>query len=251
MVFVDNVDTEQPTQKRMKREVEGWLSMPGNLVLNAGELSDALVFDHWTKMSSWLVPLFSEQKNHKLLLLTKSDNVKGLLELSHKGQTIVSFSINALEVSKRFESGAPSPIDRLGVAKLCQDAGYPIRLRIDPMIPILGWKEKYSELMSLIGKNEIAPDRVTVGSLRYFPTVKTAVMASDRPGNDVFGYGREWTKIDGRLRVDFETRVEMYSLVLGYIKFYFPDTGFGICKETDKAWDEFDAIPRGICNCTI
>jgi len=251
VVFVDDPDSEQPTQRGMKREVEGWLNKPGNLVLNAGELSDALVFDHWTKMSRWLIPLFGEQRNHKLLLLTKSDNVKGLLELPHNGQTIVSFSINALEVSKRFEAGAPLPTDRLSVAKLCQDAGYPVRLRIDPMIPVEGWKEKYTELMRLIGDLEIKPERITVGSLRYFPTVRTAVKSSDRPGKDVFDYGREWTKVDGRLRVDFNTRIEMYRLVLGYIKFYLDKIGFGICKETEKAWEEIgEGIPRGVCNCT-
>jgi len=234
----------------MSSEVCKWLDKPGNLVLNAGELSDALVYDHWTEMSSWLVPLFGEQKNHKLLFLTKSSNVGGLLGLPHNGKTIVSFSINALEVSKRFETGAPSPIERLKAAKRCQDAGYPVRLRIDPMIPIEGWEGEYIELMALVGGHGVKPERITVGSLRYFPGVKTMVRASDRPGKDVFDYGREWTKTDGRFRVDYKVRVEMYRLILGYILLYWEETGFGICKETEELWGEM-GVARDICNCTI
>ena len=68
----------------------------------------------------------------------------------HTRQAIVSFSINAEQVAKQWEKGAyaVSPIrNRIEMAGKLQDAGYEVRVRIDPMVPILEWEKHYKELV--------------------------------------------------------------------------------------------------------
>ena len=63
-------------------------------MLSAGESSDSLAFDPITRLSKDLVPLFARQdegllfpreKRHKLLFVTKSDNVETLLSMKEIG----------------------------------------------------------------------------------------------------------------------------------------------------------------------
>ncbi|MHC1564053.1 MAG: SPL family radical SAM protein [Candidatus Hecatellaceae archaeon] len=107
----------------MLREVSCWLKKPGGpRLLNTGELCDSLAITD--KVMRALIPIFGRQKRHKLLLLTKSDRVEGLLGLPHNGQTIVSFSVNPPEVSSLFEPDAAPPERRLEAAWKCFNAGY-------------------------------------------------------------------------------------------------------------------------------
>jgi len=172
--------------------------------------------------------------------LTKSANVRNLLNLEHNGQTIVSFSINAVEVSKRFENGAPSVSDRLEAAALCKDAGYPIRIRLDPMIPIEGWQVMYEHTVGEI--NILKPERVTLGALRYFPVAK---VFAGKLGRDVsvFDYAVE-RSVDGRLRVPRLLRLEMYRTALKRL-----EVPTGVCKETREVVRLLGL--NQICNCTL
>jgi spore photoproduct lyase len=56
-------------------------------------------------------------------------------------------------------------LKRIEAAKKVYQAGYEIRIRIDPMVPIDNWKESYQELLDFIFEN-LTPERVTLGSLR-------------------------------------------------------------------------------------
>ena len=58
--------------------------------------------------SKFIIPMFEGQNRHKVLFLTKSDNIKHLLQINPHNQTIISFSLNADEVAQRWERGAPS-----------------------------------------------------------------------------------------------------------------------------------------------
>ena len=105
----------------------------------------------------------------------------------------MSFSVNPPEVSRLFEPDAPQPVRRLEAALKCMRAGYRVRVRIDPIIPVGGWMEAYGRLAKEIKKNN--PERVTLGCLRLFPAVK----AFSSRNKSIFNYATERTA-DGRFR---------------------------------------------------
>jgi spore photoproduct lyase len=82
-----------------------------------------------------------------LRFTTKYDGVSELLGLGHARRTRVRFSVNAAEVSQRFEGGTASVPARLaGLAALAGD-GYPVGLTVAPVMPVPSWREAYGQLL--------------------------------------------------------------------------------------------------------
>ncbi|MDI6655469.1 MAG: hypothetical protein QME59_06250, partial [Candidatus Hydrothermarchaeota archaeon] len=155
--------------KLIESHLEAFISKNGTRpeILNSGELSDSLVTEHTSKaFSSLLSELFSTNNTkHRILFLTKSNRVENILKLNLQNHLIVSFTLNAEKVSKTWEKGAPSVDKRIEAAKKVFEAGYDIRIRIDPMVPIKNWERHYANLMDNIFSG-FKPERITLGSLR-------------------------------------------------------------------------------------
>ena len=134
-------------------------------ILNTGEIADSLMYEKAPlPFSKFIIPIFEKQDKHKVLFLSKSSNVKNLLEIEPHNQVIVSFSLNAIPVAERWEK-ASHVLKRIEAARKVFGAGYEVRIRIDPMIPIENWQKYYLELLCIIFDN-LTPERITLGSLR-------------------------------------------------------------------------------------
>jgi len=214
-------------------------------LLNSGELSDSLVFENnGSALSKIIIPLFKEQKRHKLLILTKSVNVQGILASKSQDQVIVSFSLNSFEVAKRWEKKAPSPGFRIKAAKRLYDAGYTVRLRIDPIVPIDNWEQEYKELIDYIFTN-LTPDRITLGSLRGLQS--TINFSKDISWVNYLDDSSNWGK-----KVSFEKRSTMYKTIIDYLKQRYKFREIGLCKETLEMWNKLNMDFKNIkCNCVF
>src|SRR5262245_31896784 len=160
--------------EQMVQEVREWLACPTPRMLIVGELQDGLAFDNaYAKVTGkplthHLIPLFAAQKKHRLIFLTKSTLIGNALKLPPTPQVIFSWSVNAEYVGRRWELGAPRPSRRFAAARQMKDAGWPVRLRLDPMIPYQdgkeNWRDGYGRAIDQI--NELKPEMVTLGTLR-------------------------------------------------------------------------------------
>lgn len=127
--------------EQMIEEVKEWLSARTPRMLIVGELQDGLAFDSayaavtGKALTHHIIPLFAAQNRHRLILLTKSTLIKHALKLEPTQQVVFSWSVNSEYVGRRWEQGAPLPSRRFAAAAKMQEAGWPIRLRLDPMIP--------------------------------------------------------------------------------------------------------------------
>jgi spore photoproduct lyase len=211
-------------------------------ILNTGEIADSLLHENNKRpFSKFIIPIFETQKIHKVLFLTKSSNVKNLLEINPHNQAIISFSLNAIPVSERWEK-APHVLKRIEAAKKVFDAGYQVRVRIDPMVPIENWQKHYLELVDIIFEN-FSPERITLGSLRGLQS--TINGCSDKSWVRYLKESSNWGK-----KVDFKTRYEMYSLLINNLKKRFNFTNIALCKETLAMWKALKMDYRKIrCNC--
>lgn len=229
----------------MLREVDQFLTREEPAVLNAGELSDALAVDDRTGLTKELVPRFASQDRHLLVLLTKSAKVDNLLALEHNGRTVVSFSVNAADVAAKYEIGSPPPRERVEAARRAAAAGYRIRFRVDPIIPIPGWENSYRSLLEHVLEVTL-PERVTFGSLRYFPNVKTYARKLGRD-TSAFEYASEHTPADGRRRIPTARRLHIYKYLIDVVP---AGMEFGLCKETEACHRAL-GIKNVVCNCTL
>lgn len=141
------------------------------------ELGDSLALENLTSSSSDLVLAFSNIENAVLELKTKSDCVDPLLNLDHKGRTVVSWSLNPEIVIRREEHRTANLKERLTAMKKIYEAGYLIGLHFDPMIYFDGWESEYNNLIHNIFQI-VSPDRIawiSIGSLRFNPEMKKTI----------------------------------------------------------------------------
>lgn len=214
-------------------------------ILNSGELSDSLLAEKGeTPFSKFIVEAldkYDKERKHKVLFLTKSTYVKNVLELKRPDRIIMSFSLNAYPVAKRWEH-APTVEARIKAAQKVYDVGYVTRVRIDPMVPIKNWERHYFKLVKDIFSNFV-PERITIGSLCGLST--TINNAKDRSWMAYLSEKSNWGK-----KIDFETRYRMYSTLMNHLKEKYNYSNVALCKETKEMWEKLGLDYRRIrCNC--
>jgi len=212
-------------------------------ILNTGEIADSLMWENSSKpFSKFIIPMFEEQDKHKILFVTKSDNIKNLLEINPHNQVIASFSLNADNVAQRWERGAPSVNRRIEAGRKLSQAGYEVRIRIDPLVPVEDWKIHYTNLIDQIFRSFV-PARITLGSLRGLQS--TINGATDKSWQEYLKENSNWGK-----KVEFNTRYEIYATIIDLLKQRYNYKGVALCKETMAMWAKLGMDYRKIkCNC--
>jgi spore photoproduct lyase len=242
--------------KNMITEVEEWLSSPIPRMLIVGELQDGLAFDSayasvtGKPLTHHLIPLFAAQNRHRLIFLTKSTLTRNALKLPPTPQVVFSWSVNAEYAARRWELGAPLPSRRFAAASKMQRAGWPIRFRLDPMIPYLteseSWRDGYGSAIERI--NALSPEMVTIGALRASTRgLATAAKKNDRP-TDLFDYLSEKDPSGFKYRVPFDQQVEMYRFALDRLDR--SKITPALCKEDVSVWKAV-GLDFGGCHCLL
>jgi spore photoproduct lyase len=214
-------------------------------IFNSGELSDSLMYP-WIMQK--IVDKFEQQNKHKILLLSKMGprNIGFLLERLRK-QTVCAWSINAIEIAKKWEKAAAIPEERITAAKMMSDLGYDTRIRIDPIFPIENWKLHYEDILYRIFSN-IEPKKVILGTPRgLWKTIKYAKDAKiDMSWIKFFKEDSSW----GR-KLQFDQRKEIYQFFYDKLNSMgYPSSRVTLCKETVRMWNEMrlEYSPM-TCNC--
>jgi len=125
-----------------------------------GKLQDGLALDPLCGYSRQIVPFFASQKHAYLTLLTKSADVCNLLDLDHRGHSILSWTVSPPEIAREYEPNTPPVEDRLEAMRQCSLAGYPIRAVVMPILPGYEYGDFLRRLVS-----EVPLSRITLGSI--------------------------------------------------------------------------------------
>jgi DNA repair photolyase len=97
-----------------------------------------------------LIEFFGTLKDRYLVIHTKSWNFDWALDLKHNGNTIIVWSISAPTQSSVIEPNTGTTEQRIEAARKCQEAGYTIRYKFKPIIPIRNWRDEASEAIKMI-----------------------------------------------------------------------------------------------------
>ncbi len=237
----------------MLRELDAWLADPVPKMLIVGELQDGLAFDEVFRkvtgksLTHWLIPLFAAQRRHRLIFLTKSTQVDHALELEPTKQVVFSWSVNAEYVARRWEHGAPPPSARFAAARRMKAAGWPVRFRLDPMVPYEGWRLGYTHAIKEI--NAIGPEMVTLGALRATSgrSLRTAARKNGRD-ESIFDFLTEKRDASGfKYRIPYEQQLQLYRFALQRLS---AKVVPALCKEDQRLWRDLGMTFRG-CHCLL
>jgi len=229
------------------------------VIFNTGELADSLSMEHLTGAAREFIPWIGNLESGYLFMLTKSDNVDQILNLAHNNRTIIAWSMNNERVSRRYEIGAPPFERRLHAAVKVQKSGYPVRIRLDPIVPFEGWQDAYSETIKKIF-SKINPERITLGTLRFeegFYNMRNTIFTS---GPDLPNFlenmhpmfpakkfrGSKKPK-SGKYSFTEEKRIEIFGFISNEIRKY-SDCKIALCKESAVVWKKLK-MPLSKCSC--
>jgi spore photoproduct lyase len=203
------------------------------------ELGDSLALERESGHAAELVRFFSGLKNAVLELKTKSDCVDSILSLDHKGQTVVSWSLNTDSVIKNDELRTATLDNRLNAMQRASSAGYLIGLHFDPMIFHSGWEEGYASLVRRVFET-ISPDRVawiSIGSLRFNPEMRKKI-ENNYPGSRLT-CAEMVLGDDAKMRYVKPLRVSMYKHLYSELKKHVSeDNLIYLCMERWDVWDK-------------
>ncbi|NOZ69040.1 MAG: hypothetical protein GXP46_07305 [Deferribacteres bacterium] len=218
-------------------------------ILNLGELCDPLALESVTGFAKELITFVAkETKETKLLFLTKSDDIGSLLNLDHGGKSIISFSINTDKIYQQLEHRTASPESRLIAARELQNAGYEVRLRIDPVILYSTWSKDYTALIEKIFAY-VRPSRITIGE--YRPSKGLASHISSRfPNSSLLKINAALIKEGAKLKYPEKYRLAMFHTIINAIRTRDKRVKIALCKEESKIWKTLNIPMNGLyCNC--
>ena len=210
--------------------------------------TDTITFEPEYGASEVLVPPFAAQRDAYLMLYTKSDNVDHLLDLDHRGNTLVCWTMSCDTVSREIEKNSPPPAARIRAAEQVQDAGYPVRFRFSPIVPVKNWREENAAMIDEL-LTRTRPDVITMDTFKWTePTRLRDTMEVSLWDEEYLGYVDEYAAIEPRDRprpilpngkqlFPDEARATIYRFFLRHIRKHCADVPVALCGETPEMWD--------------
>lgn len=210
-----------------------------------------------------LVNDFARRPDHYLILFSKSGNVDPLLSLDHKGHTIMLWTLTSRTVSERYEPMTANMEQRIEAARRCQEAGYPVRFKCKPILPLKNWREEITEMLELM-YSRVTPENIsmetvffdsvsemdhTVGLDNLDPDFVAAAQAAETEA------GSKWNHAaHGPRPFTFEVKEQIYRYLISESQRISPRTPVTLCAETSRMWDALDDLLPGkpwnyVCNC--
>lgn len=228
------------------QELEEMSQTKGSMALRVGtgEVIDSLSLDPLTLYSRSLIAFFNNHPHWTLEFKTKSAHVDQFLDCEHKGNTVVSWSVNPQAVIDKEEHGTASIQDRLAAAERCVQKGFPIAFHLDPMIYHPDWQKNYEELIRELTSRFAQKDLhgVTIGTLRFQPEQRH--MMRERFGMSSWVTQAEvFPSESGKLRYDSQIRTSMFRFAADTFKKY-SEWPISLCMETPESWiATYDKMP--------
>jgi len=248
--------------------VKAWLKHPDRRPQHTMGLgidrADSLLLEGVTGHARRLIPLFGDKNTNpagcKLVLLTKTANVHYLAEVPEnlRQNTVVSFSLNPEPICDLWEGKypdtgeriSPSADKRLTAALEAQLMGYPVRIRLDPILTPSSWENMYFDFIEQIWQTGIQFDYWTLGTYR------------EKLNNAIASWGHFWGMLPMEWELDHDTLVKdgthwrasddyrfgVYSTVRDTIRRFFPGSPIGLCKETHQMRKKL-GLTNACCNC--
>jgi len=113
-----------------------------------------------------LIEFFGTLRNRYLIIHTKTWNTEWLRGLKHNGNTIVVWSLSGRTQSELIEARAGTTGQRIEAARVAEAAGYPIRYKFKPILPVRSWREDAAEAVEL-ALSRTHPDIISLCSFMW------------------------------------------------------------------------------------
>jgi hypothetical protein len=218
-----------------------------------GKLQDGMALDPLTGYSRTMIRFFAEHPFARLRILSKSADFQNVLDLDHRGNTVLCWSLNPPAVRQDYEAVTPSVQSRIQAMERCAAAGYPIRVMLMPIVPIPQWQQHYDEFLQQL-LSRVKLDRFTLGGICSYGPALNLMERKLGPGNPISRslFAANNPPGDGRARYPLELRRAIYDHLLQTIRRFQPDLVCALCMEDVVLAGSLGLNSNvGHCNCIL
>lgn len=210
--------------------------------------------------SRLLIEYFARRDTQFLeLYVGKSANVQFLLDLEHRGHTVCCWSLSGQTQSTEIEQGSAPLAARIEASRRCQEAGYHVRHRFSPIVPVRNWREENREMIEALFA-QVRPDVITFESIRFLDYRRLCEQFGEErldPDFVALMRQRQGEQVQGGEEVPLEYRRELYRFIIDELERVSPRTPYALCREHRSTWEHFagDFARHGqhpddyVCNC--
>ncbi|MBN2039958.1 MAG: hypothetical protein JW864_07960 [Spirochaetes bacterium] len=204
--------------------------------IGSGEFTDSMMIDEVTGLGRLLIDKFKDCGNAMLELKTKSDNVDHLLNIKHKGNAVLAWSLNTERNIALYEKDTALLDERLEAAEKACKAGYFLAFHFDPIIVYPEWEKDYKsvvkKLFSVINPEKIV--WISMGGFRYTPSFKE-ILRELFPAEELT-VQEMFPGVDGKYRYLKKNRIDIYRKMKSFINEFTDKPFVYLCMETKDVW---------------
>jgi len=204
-----------------------------------------------------LIEYFGTLHERYLIIHTKTWNTAWMRGLRHNGNTIIVWSISGATQGRQIEPLTGTLQQRVEAARVAEDAGYQVRYKFKPIVPVRRWREDAAEAVRLVFERT-HPDVI---SLCVFMWMDVEEMKSRLPV-DVLDPGYLKAAQESRDRMSDTrsrpfpgpVRQEIYEHYLREIRKYDPRVPVSLSTENFPMWGKMGSklgmtATNYVCGC--
>lgn len=222
--------------ERMMSVVE---NHPVQKLFKLNNRTDTLGLEPEYNMAPILIKQFARLSDKYLMLYSKGVEVDHLINLDHGSKTVACWTLTPEGVANWLEPGAPDIRSRLVAIAKMASAGYPIRIRFSPIVPIVEWEKAYMRLIRAL-KEKAKPEMITLWTLSMIdPSQLDRIVPLSRLCPDIIKIAQKENRaVKGTKGAPFSERIriEIYRTIIAMIKSELPSTHVAICLESKGVW---------------
>jgi len=174
VLFVNYEDFESAIETAATESVA-----PEQLYFFSGYDSDSLALEPVSSFVAHMLPLFERLSAVRFELRTKSTQVRVLLDRDPVSNCVVAYSLAPASIAAAVEYRAPGTQARLRTLERLGRHGWPLGLRLDPLIATRDYRAHYRELIRQIARC-LQPEWIHSVSIGVFRMPQTYFRALER-----------------------------------------------------------------------
>lgn len=206
----------------------------GKIRLNAGENSDSLVFEPQAGLIAALDDTLDNLPVIQVELRTKTANVDFLEYLRNKDKFTIVFTISPENIIRKYEKLTANLKERIHAAKKCQDYGFQVGLRFEPIINSKSLEDDYIKTIKLISEN-LETDKIQSVGMSCLRFTKGLMKKIEKSSPELLL--DEFVQCpDGKYRYFRVIRTRIYRQLIDILKQYLPGVNAFLSSEPEYVW---------------
>jgi hypothetical protein len=206
-----------------------------------------------------LIEFFGTLDRRYLIIHTKTWNTDWLRGLKHNGNTIIVWSLSGPTQSRYIEPNAGTTEERIEAARVAEEAGYQIRYKFKPIVPVSNWRQDAAASVDMIFK-KTHPDIISLCCLMWMDVdemKKRLAPVIDLLDPEFLRAAEEHRgQAENPLTRPFpdKVRAEIYSHHLAEIRKHDTSIPVSLSTESWQMWNDFAAklgmtATNYVCGC--